>query len=241
MNIVIPLAGKDPRFVDMPKALVDVCGKLFIAHILKQLRIEPEDRLIFVVLEEDVKKFNIDETLKNVTGKRAIIRVLPRATQGSPCSILEAARDLIDNETDLLIELGDVLRDVGNLYQDIADRRSEVSGIIPVERRDMTGRLFGYVRADEEGFAEALLEKEATYVAPWATMGLYYFSRGKDFVWAAEEMIRKRSFVHNDMFFVGPVYNELVKRGDKVILSQNTVKAVLGSPEEVEAFHKQCV
>lgn len=236
MNIVIPLAGKDPRFPEMPKCLIDVGGKPFIAHILERLRIEPEDRLIFVVLKEHIEKYNIGETLKNVAEGRAIIQVLQNVTEGSPCSILGAAKDLIDNGTDLLIELGDVLRNLDNLYKDITARWAEVAGIIPVERRDMTGRPFGYVKVDENGFAEALLEKELAYVAPWATMGLYYFSHGKDFVWAAEEMIRKKSFIYNDMFFVGPVYNELIRRGDKVIISQNIIETMLGTPEEVAAF-----
>ena len=270
MNVIIPLAGKDPRFPDLPKLLIDVRGKPLLAYILERLRIdtfdgfdklttsklsvnlfepepqsrrpersrriEPGDQLIFVVLKEDVEKFNIDRTLKNIAGAQAIIRVLSNVTQGSPCSILEAARDLIDNDTDLLVELGDVLRNVENLYKDIATCRSDVSGIIPVERRDMTGRPFGYVRTDENGFAEALLEKELTYAAPWATMGLYYFSRGKDFVWAAEAMIKNKSFTYKDLFFVGPIYNELIKRGDKVIVSQNIIETMLGTPEEVSAF-----
>lgn len=236
MNIVVPLAGKDLRFPNLPKLLIDVRGKPLVAYVLGQLRIEPEDKLIFVVLQEDVEKFHIDQTLKNVAGEQAIIRVLPNVTNGSPCSILEAARDLIDSDIDLLVELGDVLRNVENLYKDIAAYRSKVSGIIPVERRDMTGRPFGYVKTDENGFAEALLEKELTYVAPWATMGLYYFSHGNDFVLAAEEMIQKRSFLYNEMFFVGPVYNELIKRGDKVIISKNHIEKMLGTPEEVEAF-----
>ncbi|MBI4085835.1 MAG: hypothetical protein HY433_01160 [Candidatus Liptonbacteria bacterium] len=236
MNIVIPLAGKDPRYLDLPKLLTDVRGKPLLAYVLEQLRIEPEDKLIFVVLREYVEKFSIDKILKSVAGEKAIIRILPNVTDGSPCSILEAARDLIDNETDLLVELGDVIRGLDNFYEDIKTHRSEVSGIIPVERRDMTGRPFGYVRTDENGFTEALLEKELTYVAPWATMGLYYFSHGKDFVWAAEEMIKNKSFVYHDMFFVGPVYNELIKRGDKVIISKNIIEMMLGTPEEVSAF-----
>ena len=236
MNVIIPLAGKDSRFPEMPKCLIDVGGKPLVAHVLERLRIGPEDKLIFVVLQEDVEKFHIDKTLKSIAGEKAIIRVLRTVTEGSPCSILEGARDLINNETDCLIDLGDVIRDGNQLYTDIATRRSDVSGIISVDRRDMSGRTHGYVRVNEKDEAEGLFEKEIMNVAPWATTGLYYFSRGKDFVWAAEEMIRNRSFLYHDIFFVGPAYNELIKRGDKVIISRNVIKKMLGTPEEVAAF-----
>ncbi|OGZ01642.1 MAG: hypothetical protein A2946_02105 [Candidatus Liptonbacteria bacterium RIFCSPLOWO2_01_FULL_53_13] len=238
MNVIFPLAGKDPRYPNLPKALVDVRGKPLAAYVLGQLRIQPEDKLIFVVLKEDVEKYHIDQILKDIAGENAIIRVLPGITQGSPCSIVEAVRDLIDNDTDVLVELGDVIRSVDNLYKDITAHRSEVSGIIPVEQRDMTGRPFGYVKTDEKGFAEALLEKELAYAAPWATMGLYYFSKGSDFVWAVNEMVRKRSFVYKEMFFVGPVYNELIGRGDKVMISENKIETMLGTPGEVESFRE---
>ena len=236
MNIVIPLAGKDPQFPDLPKPLIDVGGKPIIAHVLAHLRIQPEDTLIFVVLQEDVEKHHIDEMLKKFGGPRAIVRVLPKMTQGSPCSILEAARDLIDNDTDVLVDLGDVLRDVGQLYNDVSAHRANVSGIISVERRDMTGHLWGYVQTDDAGRASALLEKEPVSRAPWATTGLYYFSHGKDLVWATEEMMRNKSFLYKDTFFVGPVYNELIKRGDTVIISKNKILVQLRGPEDVGKF-----
>ena len=236
MNIVIPLAGKDPQFPNLPKPLIDAGGKPIIAHVLEHLRIEPEDTLIFVVLQEDVEAYHIEEVLKRIAGGRAIVRVLPKMTQGSPCSILEAARDLIDNDTDVLVDLGDVLRDTGQLYKDISSHRANVSGIISVDRRDMTGHLWGYVQTDDKGRASALLEKEPAAMAPWATTGLYYFSHGKDLVWATEEMVKHKSFLYKDTFFVGPVYNELITRGDAVVISKNTILVQLRGPEDVEQF-----
>ena len=146
MNIILPLAGQNPRFKALPKPLIQVGGRPFVAHILKQLQIKPEDKLIVILLQEHIEKFHIDEALRSVTADLGIsttMPVLPAVTQGSPCSILEAARNLIDNDTALLVELGDVIRDLDNFYKDVAARRGAVSGIIPVERRDMSGRPFG--------------------------------------------------------------------------------------------------
>jgi len=238
MNIVVPLAGKDSRFPDLPKPLINIGGKLLIHRILERHRIAPGDQLIFVVLQEHEKKFSISEKLQAEFGARVIVRALARETQGAPCSILEGARDLIDNDTDLLIELGDVLRKLDRLYADIERLRGQVAGIIPVERQAMSRRPWGHVLLDEKGNAKELREKEEIPSSDLATMGLYYFSRGRDFVHAAEEMIQNKNFLYKEMFFVGPVYNEMIREEICVAISENKIEAVLGSSEKITRFSK---
>lgn len=237
MNVIVPLAGKDPIFANSFKAFADVGDKPLIKKIFEGLFLTPEDKLIFIILEEDEKRFRATEKLKEVFGNSIAVRRIKRLTRGAPESILLGARDLIDNDIDVLIDLGDVLCDTSNLYKDMKNRSKNISGIIPVERRAIRGKLWGYVAA-EGVIARELREKEEIPSAPWATMGLYYFSRGRDFVWAAEKMIRERSFTYKNTFFVGPAYNELIKRGDKILISENKIIAVLGNPEEIEQFQK---
>ena len=238
MNIVVPLAGKDPRFLNLPKPLINIDGKLLIYRILERYRITPSDRLIFIVLQEYEEKFSISEKLRAAFGQGIVTRTIEKLAQGSPCSILEGVRDLIDNDTDLLIELGDVLRKLDTLYVDIKRLRGQVAGIIPVERRVMSGRPWGHVLLDERGNVKELREKEEVPSSDLATMGLYYFSRGKDFVWAAEEMMRRKGFLYKEMFFIGPAYNEMIRDGINVAISLNKIEAVLGSPEEIAHFSK---
>ena len=234
MNIVIPMGGKDPRFAGSFKAFSDVGGEPLIKRIMGGLRIDPCDQLIFIVLKDDEQIFGVSKKVSSLFGKNIVVRYLDGPTRGSPESIITGAKDLINNDDGLLIELGDVFRDTKNLYKDI-ESRAGVAGIIPVEGRLINGKLWGYVSVDGDR-ALKLHEKESVPSAPWATMGLYYFSHGKDFVWAAEEMMDKRSFTYKDVFFVGPAYNELIKRGDKIAISENKIIAVLGGPEDIENF-----
>src|SRR3989344_6987144 len=122
MNIVVPLAGSDPRFAGLPKPLIPIRGRLLIEHILERHRITKNDRLIFIILEEHERTFGMSEKLRSAFGSGIIIRTLARETKGSPCSVLEGAKDLVDNDEDVLIELGDVLRDLKGLYADIAEK-----------------------------------------------------------------------------------------------------------------------
>jgi dTDP-glucose pyrophosphorylase len=236
MNIVVPLAGKDPRFPGIPKPLIDLWGKPLIFRVLERHRITREDNLIFIVLQEYEDKFFMSKRLRNIFGSHITIRLVPHLAQGSPCSILDGAKDLIDTASDLLIELGDVLRDMTRLYSDIEKFRDQVAGIIPIDHKVLQGRPWGYVVSDAEGNAKELCEKEEVPSSDLATMGLYYFSHGQDFVRATETMIVKKSFLYKNLFFVGPVYNEMIKSGLRVVVSENKIEDVLGTPEEIREY-----
>ena len=82
-----------------------------------------------------------------------------------------------------------------------------------------------------------LFVAEKVPISTHATVGLYYFSQGKSYVWAAEQMIKK-DIRRNNEFYVAPVYNELIERGDKIKLIESDFMWGLGTPEDVEHFEK---
>ena len=68
-------------------------------------------------------------------------------------------------------------------------------------------------------------------------MGIYLFSKGKDFVTSAIDMI-----VHNDRvngeFYTCPVYNYAISNGKKIGVFEIAPEAMhgLGTPEDLEAY-----
>ena len=52
-------------------------------------------------------------------------------------------------------------------------------------------------------------------ISELATVGIYYFARGKDFVSSAIEMIVQNERVNGE-FYTCPVYNYLIKSGKKI-------------------------
>lgn len=72
---------------------------------------------------------------------------------------------------------------------------------------------WSFARLDEDGFVEEVAEKKP--ISDNATVGLYYFKKGRDFVAGAEQMIRKNITVNNE-FYVCPVYNELILAEKKI-------------------------
>ena len=232
MNIVIPLAGKDPRYTTF-KPFIPFYGKPLISHIVEQHRITDTDKLIFILLKEFEEQYAVSTQLKVLFGDKIILRILPHETKGAPCSILEGAENIINTNEPVLIELGDVLRDLTSFHQEIRNVGPDISGIIPVEQDRLIGdRPWGYITTDSNGTMKQLIEKEYPEKPGNATMGLYFFSKGSDFVRATKDMIRNNSFVYNGNYFVGPVYNELIHNSKKITLSHVRIKHILGSPED---------
>ena len=72
-----------------------------------------------------------------------------------------------------------------------------------------------------------------------ATVGIYNFRRGRDFVRAADRMIAKNLRVNNE-FYVAPVYNELIARGARIAIHNVGRDGAgmygLGIPADLERF-----
>ena len=96
---------------------------------------------------------------------------------------------------------------------------------------------WSYVRFDARGEIDAVVEKQV--VSNEATVGIYNFRRGGDFVAAAEEMIRRDERVNGE-FYVAPAYNHLLEAGKKVLFenvgSEGAGVHGLGTPEDLERF-----
>ena len=72
-----------------------------------------------------------------------------------------------------------------------------------------------------------------------ATVGIYYFKEGRNYVKAAEQMIDKNIRTNNE-FYVCPVYNQCILNGEKVKIFDIDKKSMwgLGTPEDLDFFLK---
>ena len=73
-----------------------------------------------------------------------------------------------------------------------------------------TDPKWSFAAVDPVGKVTRVAEKEP--ISSEATVGIYNFKHGKDFVRAAEDMIAK-NLRSNGEFYVAPVYNQLIERG----------------------------
>jgi len=98
---------------------------------------------------------------------------------------------------------------------------------------------WSFVATDDAGFVSRVVEKEV--ISNEATVGIYNFKFGSDFVAAAEKMIAKDLKVNGE-FYVAPVYNILVEQGRRIatynVGSVGNGMYGLGTPNDLDAFLK---
>ena len=239
MNVVIPMAGRGSRFsiesdknpeYKKPKPLINIAGVEMIQWTTSSLNLEPSDNFIFLILKEHVDEHSIDKRLKEIYGNNVKIIVVDQVTNGPACTVL-LAKEHINNDEPMIITDCDHLIDGDAMIKDAKKYGTKIDGLIPVFYAN--NLRFSFSRTDEEGLVIEVLEK--TIISRNANAGVYYFRKGRDFVWAAEEMIDENDRANGE-FYVAPVYNYLIRRGKKIRLCRPKFFHGIGTPKEIEKF-----
>ena len=239
MNILVPMAGRGSRFLaeiyknseySKPKPIIRIAGRTMIEWALSSLPIKENDQLIFLVLKEHVINSRIDDELRRIFGDGIKVIIVDKITEGAACTAL-LAKEFINNDEPLIITDSDHFVDGRKLFEDIRYHGNKIDGIIPVFYANNS--KWSFSKTDAEGFVIETAEK--IQISRNANIGIYYFSKGRDFVWAAEEMIEENDRTNNE-FFVAPTYNYLIRRGKRIALTRPKFVFGLGTPNDIEKF-----
>lgn len=237
INIVIPMAGAGSRFAragfELPKPLIDVRGRPMIEVVVDNLRPVREHRFVFICQRAHVDNFELRKRLSTIAPGSCIVCV-DGLTEGAACTVL-AARDLIADDTPLMIANSDQYVDTNiEGYLAASDARGLDGLIMTMEADDPK---WSFVRLDERDLVGEVAEKRV--ISTHATVGIYNFARGTDFVSGAEAMIFRNDRVNNE-FYVAPVYNYLIGRGKRIgyfdVGPLAKVMHGLGTPEDLRTF-----
>ena len=231
MNILIPMAGAGKRFFDagyvFPKPLIEVNNKPMIQWVIESLNLKAN--YIFIIQKEHQEKYNIKSVLKILQPNCKIIE-LDHLTQGAACTTL-LAKDYINNENPLIIANSDQYIN-WNSSKALYDFNSKnLDGAILTF--EAIHPKWSYAKCDEEGYVTEVAEKKV--ISKNATVGVYYWKHGSDYVNSAEEMIKKNIRVNNE-FYVCPSYNEFLAKNKKVKIHNVDKMWGLGTPEDLDNF-----
>ncbi len=235
LSIVIPMAGRGSRFAkagyELPKPLIDVNGRPMIEVVTKNIAPKCEHRFIYICQQEHLEKYALAERLKKISANCMIVTA-DHITEGAACTVLLAEK-YIDNDNPMMIANSDqfVDTDINEYLSAMGDN----DGLIMTMPAD--DPKWSFLKYDEEGYVTIVREKEV--ISNEATVGIYNYARGSDFVKYAKQMIRKNIRVNNE-FYVAPVYNEMIEDGKKIVFKDIGEKMHgLGTPEDLKKFLKR--
>ena len=234
MNIVVPMAGAGSRFekagYSFPKPLIEVKGQPMIAKVVENLDLQ--GTYIFLVQKAHYDQYNLESLLKMIAPGCKIGQI-DGVTEGAACTVLKA-KEFIDNDEQLIIANSDQWIK-WNSFETISSFNDADGGILTFKS---VHPKHSFAKVDGYGFVTEVAEKNP--ISSDATVGIYHWKRGSDWVKYAEQMIEK-NIRTNIEFYVCPVYNEAIQAGLKIKAGLVDEMWGMGTPEELNNFltHKK--
>ncbi len=231
MNVLIPMAGAGSRFANagytFPKPLIEVNGKPMIQVVVENLNIEAN--YTFIVQKEHYEKYSLQYLLNLIAPNCNIVQV-DGLTEGAACTTL-LAKEFINNDAPLVMANSDQFVEWNSnecLYAFNADGVD--GGVVSFKA---THPKWSYAKIVEDGFVSEVAEKKP--ISDNATVGIYFWKKGSDYVKYAEQMIEKNIRTNNE-FYVCPVFNEAISDGKKIRVKEIERMWGIGTPEDLNYF-----
>ncbi|ECC1368320.1 lipopolysaccharide biosynthesis protein [Campylobacter jejuni] len=235
MNIVIPMAGLGSRFAkagfDKPKPFIDVLDKPMIVRVLENLKYKDARYILIARKEHLTKEKKLVDEIKNNFNVEFI--PIDKLTEGTACTVLYA-RKYINNDMPLMIANSNQIVDINiaDFINDSFKRGLDGSILTFIDKEKNPKWSFAKLNND---LVVEIKEKEA--ISEFATVGIYFFNKGKIFIESAIDMIIENDRVNNE-FYTCPVYNYAIKSGAKIGIYNIDFSKMhgIGTPEDLEIF-----
>jgi dTDP-glucose pyrophosphorylase len=228
MNILIPMAGAGSRFekagYTFPKPLIEVHGKPMIQKVVENINLD--GRYIFIVQKEHYDRYALNYLLPLIAPGCEIIQVSDM-TEGAACTTL-LAKEFINNDTPLVTANSDQLIEFNEGWHEQLSNGND-GNILTFKA---THPKWSFAKVNDGKVAEVAEKKP---ISDTATVGIYHWSKGSDYVKYAEQMIEKNVRVNNE-FYVCPVFNEAIQDGKSIGVIPVKKMWGLGTPEDLREF-----
>jgi dTDP-glucose pyrophosphorylase len=243
LNIVVPMAGRGSRFAAVgftdPKPLIPLGGRPMIQWVIDNIRPQRPHRFLFLCLAEHLERYPALKPRLESLCPGCVVIPVDRVTEGAACTVL-LAREYINSDAPLMIANSDQFVELEvEAYLAQLDQPG-VAGIIMTFWSDHP--KWSYCRLRPDGSVSEVVEKQV--ISNEATVGIYNFAKGSDFVAAAETMIARNLRVNGE-FYVAPAYNLLIEQGARILTVATGREGAgmhgLGTPEDFRLFQETAV
>jgi HAD superfamily hydrolase (TIGR01509 family) len=245
-HVVIPMAGEGSRFKEagykLPKPFLPLGGKPMIRWVIENMipKHIPQSyyklKFHLIVRTSHLHGNSIDQLFWDLPSNVSYTyHKTDGLTEGAACSVLLAEKEINNNEPLLIINSDQYLEWNADVFYKCLLNPEYDGEILTFYQPNPYDVKWSYAKVSDEGLVSEVQEKK--WISPYATVGLYGWKRGSDFVKYAKQMIAKNIRVKNE-FYVCPVYNESISDGHHVRVKLCTGMWGLGVPEDFETFRK---
>ncbi len=231
------MAGLGSRFAnagyEKPKPFIDVLGRPMIERVMENINLS-DSRFILIGRKEHFsqEKILIDQIKTRYPNTEFI--GIDKLTEGTACTVLYAKK-FIDNDDALLIANSDQIVDINiNSFLEDCFNRNLDGSILTFNDLERNPK-WSFAKTNSEGLVMEVKEKEA--ISSDATVGIYLYKRGKDFVNASIQMIIENDRVNNE-FYTCPTYNYAIALGNNIGIYDIPEVAMhgIGTPDDLNNY-----
>lgn len=239
LHVIMPMAGEGSRFLKegwtTPKPLIELHGVSLFKRAIGSVSIDGIPmKYSFIVRQEHIDKYKIDEQIKAILPQANIFSVL-KTTRGAVETCLMAESVIADEDGVIVMDCDlefrskrflAILKDILSLPLEEA----EGGALVSFESNEPR---YSYAALGEDGFVSRTAEKEV--ISNHALCGAYFFSSGKRFKQIAHQLLDEPEFKKPE-YYVSLLYNYLLADGEKVQLATMEEYYSYGTPEELKRY-----
>ncbi|MES2823703.1 MAG: glycosyltransferase family 2 protein [Pseudomonadota bacterium] len=240
LTIIVPMAGNSVFFPDsqyrFPKIFQEILGRPMIQVVIENLmQIKGDKRFVFIINDIDAKKFRLDNVLKMLTDNNCDIVYQSAPTKGAVCSLLLGVKYLNADGPVIISNADQIIDHDYNKIISFFNQPDIDGGVVCF---DSVHPQWSYARVAGDNLLLETAEKEP--ISRYAIAGLYYFSKGRDFVESAMQSIMKdRS--HEGVYYTSLVLNEMILKRKKLMtycIEKNEYRSFY-SPEKIQEYEQR--
>lgn len=235
VHLIMPMGGAGSRFFKdgfiMPKPMIELLDKPFLYWSTNSVAkfVEIED-LTFVILQEHIEKFHIDEEIKKYFPNSNIV-VLPKMLNGAVLTCMEGVQNIGDDLPIIFNDCDHVFySDEFNQYCNNGDFDLIDGALLTFESTDPK---YSFLMLNDSGNVIRTVEKQV--ISNKAICGAYYFRNKNIFLNFALEYLKKCSY---NEYFMSGVYN-VMAANECIIKNFDCNEHIsFGTPSEYEEASK---
>jgi len=243
-TLILPMAGAGSRFFNVgyntPKPLLDIEG---LPMIIQAVNCLPEtNKKIFICQNEHLKKYSIDDTIKNYYKNSDIIGI-DYITEGQACTCeLAFKNSKIDLDKPVLISACD-----NGVYYDIRKYEKLIENpnidiIIWSFSNNITSKLYPHMYAwldvDENNFIKRVSIKKpfSDCENKYCIIGTMLFKKAEYYLKGLDK-IYKENYRTNGEFYVDNMIEPLVNMGYKCVIFDVDNYLCWGTPNDYKTYN----